>query len=176
MAPTTKANRRREAATENAHASLREASGLPKGGDALNPGEHEEGRVRTAKAMFGIYVASKNYMESYMEAYRAFQHAQKTGDQDEQMLLEVVSRLRELVAHCELYLREHPEDHKSIELVIDQLVAKRDKEEAGGGGHSQRANTESDEAPSPELLAVGVMLAEGIAAIDSEGLSSTESE
>jgi len=93
----------------------------------VHPSEYEEGHAHTAKAMVGIYFASKDYMEAYKEAYRAFRHAQTAEEHDEQKLIEVVSRLRDLVAHCELYLSEHPEEEESIEQVIDQLVMKRDK-------------------------------------------------
>jgi hypothetical protein len=109
----------------------------------VQPSEHEVGHAHTAKAMFGIYFASKDYieayMEAYMEAYRAFRHAHRAEEHDERKLVEVVSRLRELVGHCELYLREHPQENESIELVIDKLVMKRDKEEeAGDSGSSFR--------------------------------------
>ena len=93
----------------------------------MHPSEYEEGSASVAKAMVGIYFASKDYMEAYMEAYRAFRHAQTAEEHDEQKLVEVVSRLRDLVAHCALYLSEHPEEEESIEQVIDQLVMKRDK-------------------------------------------------
>jgi hypothetical protein len=95
----------------------------------VHPSEYEEGHAHTAKAMFGIYFASKDFIEAYMAAYRAFRHAQTAEDYDEQKLVEVVSRLRDLVAHCALYLRESPEEEESIEQVIDQLVMKSDKEE-----------------------------------------------
>ena len=96
----------------------------------MQPSEHEVGHAHTAKAMFGIYFASKDYMEAYMEAYRAFRDAHRRAEEhDERKLVEVVSRLRELVARCELYLREHPQEEESIELVIDELlVMKRDEE------------------------------------------------
>jgi hypothetical protein len=32
--------------------------------------------------MIGIYFASKDYMEAYMEAYRAFRHAQTEVEHD----------------------------------------------------------------------------------------------
>ena len=77
--------------------------------------------------MVGIYFASKDYMEAYMEAYRAFQDAQRGAEgHDERKLADVVSRLRDLVARCQLYLREHPQEEESIELVIDELVMKSD--------------------------------------------------
>jgi hypothetical protein len=98
----------------------------------VQPSEYEEGHAHTAKAMVGICFASKDYMQAYAEAYRAFRGAPKATEKDEQKLFEVVSRLRELVAHCALYLREHPEDEESVELIIDQLVTKRDKAQKEG--------------------------------------------
>jgi hypothetical protein len=98
----------------------------------VQPSEYKEGHAHTAKAMVGIYFASKEYMQAYAEAYRAFRGTPKATEKDEQKLFEVVSRLRELVAHCALYLREHPEDEESIELIIDQLVTKRDKAQEEG--------------------------------------------
>ena len=102
----------------------------------MQPSEHEEGHAHTAKAMVGIYFASKDYMEAYMEAYRAFRDAQRAEEHDERKLVEVVSRLRGLVARCELYLREHPQEEESIELVIDELVMKRDEEEEASDSSS----------------------------------------
>ena len=105
----------------------------------MQPIAHEEGQAHTAKAMVGIYFASKDYMEAYLEAYRAFQDAQRADGHDERKLDEVVSRLRDLVARSQLYLREHPQEEESIELVIDELVKKRDEEEeASDSGSSVR--------------------------------------
>ena len=103
----------------------------------MQPSEYEGGHAHTAKAMVGIYCASNDYTEAYIEAYRAFRCApKKVGEQDEEKLFEVVSRLRELVAHCTLYLREHPQEEESIELVIDELVMKRDEEEEASDSSS----------------------------------------
>jgi hypothetical protein len=49
----------------------------------MQPGEYEEGHAHTAKAMLGIYSASKDYMEAYMEAFR---HAQTEEEHDKQKL------------------------------------------------------------------------------------------
>ena len=58
-----------------------------------------------------------------MEAYSAFLDAHRAEGHDERKLVdELVSRLRELVARCQLYLREHPQEEESIELVIDELL------------------------------------------------------
>ena len=105
----------------------------------MQPSEHQEGHAHTAKAMVGIYFASKDYMEAYMKAYRAFRDAHRAEERDERELVEVVSRLRELVARCELYLREHPQEEESIEQLIDELVIKSDEEEeASDSGSSVR--------------------------------------
>jgi hypothetical protein len=45
----------------------------------MQPGEYEEGHAHTAKAMLGIYSASKDYME-------AFRHAQTEEEHDKQKL------------------------------------------------------------------------------------------
>jgi hypothetical protein len=89
-------------------------------------GEEEGHAHHTAKAMVGIYFASKDHME----AYSAFLDAHRAEGHDERKLVdELVSRLRELVARCQLYLREHPQEEESIELVLDELLLmKGDKE------------------------------------------------
>lgn len=81
---------------------------------------------RIARGMVDIYFASKDYMG----AYRAFQRAQKRGEEDEEKLFEAVSRMRELAAHCVLYLRENPGDKAGIEQIIDQILEDRGKEES----------------------------------------------
>jgi hypothetical protein len=48
----------------------------------MQPSEYEEGHAHTAKAMLGIYFASKDYMK----AYRAFRHAQTEEEHDKQKL------------------------------------------------------------------------------------------
>jgi hypothetical protein len=45
-----------------------------------------------------------------------------------------------------------------------------------GGSYSLRAYPEGDEAPSRDLLAVGVIHADGIVAVHPDGLSAAESE
>jgi hypothetical protein len=45
-----------------------------------------------------------------------------------------------------------------------------------GGGYSLRAYPEGGEAPKRDLLAVGVMRADGILAVHSDGLSAIQSE
>ena len=63
-------------------------------------------------------------------------------------------------------------DHANIETVVEvagagRLVLQVDAK----GGYSLRAYPEGEEAPSRDLLAVGVVHAEGIVAIQPEGLS-----
>jgi hypothetical protein len=63
----------------------------------VQPSEYEGGHAHTAKAMVGIYCASNDYTEAYIEAYRAFRCApKKVGEQDEEKLFEVVSRRENL--------------------------------------------------------------------------------
>ncbi len=80
--------------------------------------EYERG-TRIGKGMVDIYFASKDYMD----AYRALRRAQKRGeDNEEEKLFEAVARMRELVAHCVLYLHENPDDRDGIARIIDQIT------------------------------------------------------
>jgi hypothetical protein len=68
-------------------------------------------------------------------------------------------------------------DHTQIETVVEvegvgRLVLDVDSE----GGYSLRAYPEDIEDPSRDLLAVGVVRADGIVAIHPEGLSAAEGE
>ena len=68
-------------------------------------------------------------------------------------------------------------DHTQIETVVEvdgvgRLVLDVDS----GGGYSLRAYPEGSEDPSRDLLAVGVLKADGIVAIHPEGLSAAEGE
>jgi hypothetical protein len=68
-------------------------------------------------------------------------------------------------------------DHTQIETLVEvegvgRLILDVDRE----GGYSLRAHPESSEDPSRDLLAVGVLTAEGIVAIHPEGLSAAEGE
>ena len=68
-------------------------------------------------------------------------------------------------------------DHTHIETVVEvggvgRLVLDVDS----AGGYSLRAYPEGSEDPSRDLLAVGVVHADGIVAIHSEGLSAVDSE
>ena len=68
-------------------------------------------------------------------------------------------------------------DHTRIETVVEvegvgRLVLDVDSE----GGYSLRAYPEGSEDPSRDLLAVGVVHADGVVAIHPEGLSAAEGE
>ncbi len=68
-------------------------------------------------------------------------------------------------------------DHTQIETVVEveglgRLVLDVDSR----GGYSLRAYPEGKEDPSRDLLAVGVVRAEGIVAIHPEGLSAVDGE
>ena len=68
-------------------------------------------------------------------------------------------------------------DHTQIETVVEvegvgRLVLDVDSE----GGYSLRAYPEDSEDPSRDLLAVGVVRADGIVAIRPEGLTAAEGE
>ena len=68
-------------------------------------------------------------------------------------------------------------DHTRIETVVEveglgRLVLDVDS----AGGYSLRAHAEGSEDPSRDLLAVGVVKADGIVAIHPEGLSAAEGE
>jgi hypothetical protein len=84
--------------------------------------EYERG-TRISKGMVDIYFASKDYID----AYRALRRAQKRGEEneEEEKLFEAVARMRELVAHCVLYLHENPEDRDGIAQIVDQIIEER---------------------------------------------------
>jgi hypothetical protein len=83
----------------------------------------EYGRgTRISKGMVDIYFASKDYMD----VYRALRRAQNRGEEnEEEKLFEAVARMRELVAHCVLYLRDNPEDKDGIAQIVDQIIEER---------------------------------------------------
>ncbi len=68
-------------------------------------------------------------------------------------------------------------DHTRIETVVEVAgVGRLVLDVDGGGGYSLRAYPEDDEDPSRDLLAVGVVQADGIVAIRPEGLSAVDGE
>ena len=63
-------------------------------------------------------------------------------------------------------------DHTHIETVVEvEGVGRLILDVDSKGGYSLRAHPEGSEDPSRDLLAVGVLTAEGIVAIHPEGLS-----
>ena len=83
--------------------------------------EYERG-TRISKGMVDIYFASKDYID----AYRALRRAQKRAEaNEEEKLFEAAARMRELVAHCVLYLRENPEDRDGIAQIVDEIIKER---------------------------------------------------
>jgi hypothetical protein len=68
-------------------------------------------------------------------------------------------------------------DHTHIETVVQvEGVGRLVLDVDSGGGYSLRAYPEDSEDPSRDLLAVGVVRADGIIAIRPEGLSAAEGE
>lgn len=65
----------------------------------------------------------------YALAYRVFQRAQIEGNVEQETVSWAVHCLRELVAHCELYLRDSPREREIIELVLDRILEERKKQE-----------------------------------------------
>jgi hypothetical protein len=68
-------------------------------------------------------------------------------------------------------------DHTHIETVVEvEGVGRLVLDVDSRGGYSLRAYPEDSEDPSRDLLAVGVVKADGIVAIHPEGLSAAEGE
>ena len=68
-------------------------------------------------------------------------------------------------------------DHTQIETVVEvEGVGRLVLDVDSRGGYSLRAYPEGSEDPSRDLLAVGVLKADGIVAIHPEGLSAAEGE
>jgi hypothetical protein len=68
-------------------------------------------------------------------------------------------------------------DHTQIESVVEvEGVGRLVLDVDSGGGYSLRAYAEGSEDPSRDLLAVGVLKADGIISIHPEGLSAAEGE
>ena len=87
------------------------------------PGGREQERL--ARAMADLNVRATDYAL----AYRVLHRAQMEGKVDEETVSWAVSCLRELVAHCELYLRDNPLDRQIIELIIDRILEERKEQE-----------------------------------------------
>jgi hypothetical protein len=68
-------------------------------------------------------------------------------------------------------------DHTQIETVVEVAgVGRLVLDVDSAGGYSLRAYPEGSEDPSRDLLAVGVVQADGIVAIHPEGLSAVDGE
>jgi len=68
-------------------------------------------------------------------------------------------------------------DHTQIETVVEvEGVGRLVLDVDSAGGYSLRAYPEGSEDPSRDLLAVGVVQADGIVAIHPEGLSAVDGE
>jgi hypothetical protein len=68
-------------------------------------------------------------------------------------------------------------DHTQIETVVEvEGVGRLVLDVNSGGGYSLRAYPEGNEDPSRDLLAVGVVHADEVVAINPEGLSAAEGE
>jgi len=68
-------------------------------------------------------------------------------------------------------------DHTQIETVVEvEGVGRLVLDVDSRGGYSLRAYAEGSEDPSRDLLAIGVVKADGIVAIHPEGLSAAEGE
>jgi hypothetical protein len=68
-------------------------------------------------------------------------------------------------------------DHTRIDAVVEVAgVGRLVLDVDGGGGYSLRAYPEGSEDPSRDLLAVGVVRADGIVAVHTEGLPVLDGE
>ena len=68
-------------------------------------------------------------------------------------------------------------DHTQLETVVEvEGVGRLVLDVDSRGGYSLRAHAEGSEDPSRDLLAVGVVNAEGIVALNPEGLSADDGE
>jgi hypothetical protein len=68
-------------------------------------------------------------------------------------------------------------DHTQIETIVEvEGVGRLVLEVDSAGGYSLRAYPEGSEDPSRDLLAVGVVQADGIVSIHPEGLSAVDGE
>jgi hypothetical protein len=85
----------------------------------------------------------------------------------------VRAQLRSSSGRSSKLLRDHTQIETVVEVAgVDRLVL----DVNSGGGYSLRAYPEGSEDPSRDLLAVGVVKADGIVDIHPEGLSAAEGE
>jgi hypothetical protein len=85
----------------------------------------ERGRERLVRAMADLNVPATDFAL----AYRTLHRAQIEDNADEETFSWVVSCMRELVAHCELYLRDNPQDWEIIEHIIERILDEREVQE-----------------------------------------------
>ncbi len=81
------------------------------------------GREDLARAMADLNVPATDYAL----AYRTLCRARMEDNVDEETFSWAVSCMRELVAHCVLYLRDNPQDREIIELIIDRILEEREE-------------------------------------------------
>jgi hypothetical protein len=85
----------------------------------------ERGQEDLARAMAELNVPATDYAL----AYRTLHRAKKESNFDAETFSWAVSCMRELVAHCELYLRDNPQDRELIELIIDRILEERTEQQ-----------------------------------------------
>jgi hypothetical protein len=83
----------------------------------------ERGQEDLARAMAELNVPATDYAL----AYRTLHRAKKESNVDEETFSWAVSCMRELVAHCVIYLRDKPQDREIIELIIDRILEEREE-------------------------------------------------
>ena len=85
----------------------------------------KEKQDRLARAMADLNMRATDYAL----AYRVLQRAQMKGNVEQETVSWAVHCLRELVAHCGLYLRDNPREREIIELIIDRILEERKEQE-----------------------------------------------
>jgi hypothetical protein len=83
----------------------------------------ERGQEDLARAMAELNVPATDYAL----AYRTLHRARKESNVDEETFSWAVSCMRELVAHCVIYLRDNAQDREIIELIIDRSLEEREE-------------------------------------------------
>jgi hypothetical protein len=81
------------------------------------------GRDDLARAMAELNVPATDYAL----AYRTLCRARMEDNVDEETFSWAVSCMRELVAHCVIYLRDNSQDREIIELIIDRILEEREE-------------------------------------------------
>jgi len=81
------------------------------------------GQEDLARTMADLNVPATNHAL----AYRTLCRARMEDNVDEEAFSWAVSCMRELVAHCVIYLRDNPQDREIIELIIDRILEEREE-------------------------------------------------